>query len=324
MNSMIKTMVVIFILSVSATTAFASTQQDVGTTGGQSLEMEMGVRPAGMGGAFVAVADDANALHWNPAGLSQVKYVELNTAELQHFEDIKTLDLGLVYPLDQMHSANIKSLGTLGFNISLFDLGKLVGRDETGASTGDFKSKDRILNVSYGKYLTESFSLGVTGKFITQEIATYKAETYAFDVGGLYNTPIENLNLGFCVQNLGSQIKFVKEGDNLPRNVKVGMAYKMFAKNLTLAVDLNKPINNFYRVNAGLEWWLGNVLALRVGYKSRYDLGSGLSAGAGLSIKDFDFSFMPVKEIVFDYAFTPYGDLGNSQQVSLLLKLGVN
>lgn len=98
----------------------------------------------------------------------------------------------------------------------------------------------------------------------------------------------------------------------------------MLDKNLTLAVDVNKPLNNFYRLNASLEWWVGNVLALRVGYKSRYDLGSGISAGAGLSIKEFDFSFMPIKEILFDYAFVPYGDLGNSQQVSLILKLGVD
>lgn len=210
---------VVFILSTVAcppifwagqlSTLFASTHQDVGTNGAQSLEVELGVRPAGMGGAFVAVADDTNAIHWNPTGLSQVKNVELNSAQLQHFEDIKSVDIGLIYPLDEMHSTNIKSLGTLGFNVSLFDLGDFVGRDETGTSTGNFSSKDRILNVSYGKYLTETLSLGVSGKFVTEEIDTYKAQTYAFDIGGLYNTVIENFTLGFCVQNLSNQIKFV-------------------------------------------------------------------------------------------------------------------
>ena len=31
-----------------------------------------GVRALGMGGAFVAVADDATATYWNPAGLTNV------------------------------------------------------------------------------------------------------------------------------------------------------------------------------------------------------------------------------------------------------------
>lgn len=37
------------------------------------LSFHKGVRPLGMGGAFTAVASDQNAIHYNPAGLSQVK-----------------------------------------------------------------------------------------------------------------------------------------------------------------------------------------------------------------------------------------------------------
>lgn len=39
------------------------------TASGQGFEA-VGTRPAGMGGAFVAVADDASAVYWNPAGLA--------------------------------------------------------------------------------------------------------------------------------------------------------------------------------------------------------------------------------------------------------------
>src|SRR5438477_7409975 len=38
---------------------------------GQTLD-QIGERAQGMGGAFVAVADDASAIYWNPAGLSNV------------------------------------------------------------------------------------------------------------------------------------------------------------------------------------------------------------------------------------------------------------
>src|SRR3954447_13844517 len=37
-------------------------------------EPPVGVRATGMGGAFVAVADDASAVFWNPAGLASGSY----------------------------------------------------------------------------------------------------------------------------------------------------------------------------------------------------------------------------------------------------------
>ena len=45
--------------------------QVVTETAGQS-DLQLGARPQGMGGAFSAIADDANAIYWNPAGLGQI------------------------------------------------------------------------------------------------------------------------------------------------------------------------------------------------------------------------------------------------------------
>ena len=37
----------------------------------------LGARTMGMGGAFLAVADDFTTLYWNPAGLAQIRKFEL-------------------------------------------------------------------------------------------------------------------------------------------------------------------------------------------------------------------------------------------------------
>ena len=54
--------------------------------GAQSFEA-VGTRAAGMGGAFVAVADDASAAYWNPAGFAAGSYFSLvldrNSAEVK-------------------------------------------------------------------------------------------------------------------------------------------------------------------------------------------------------------------------------------------------
>ncbi|MBI3597939.1 MAG: hypothetical protein HY201_00540 [Nitrospirae bacterium] len=60
-----------------------------------------GIRPLGMGGAFTAVADDGNAIFYNPAGLNQIKgfgrfdiinlTVELNKNALDLIKDAKEI-----------------------------------------------------------------------------------------------------------------------------------------------------------------------------------------------------------------------------------------
>ena len=49
----------------------------VGTTGSQILKIGMGARPAGMGEAYVGLADDISAIWWNPSGLSRLDKKEM-------------------------------------------------------------------------------------------------------------------------------------------------------------------------------------------------------------------------------------------------------
>ena len=46
--------------------------------GQQNLTLGSGARAFGMGGAFLARADDATAASWNPAGLSYLRAPELS------------------------------------------------------------------------------------------------------------------------------------------------------------------------------------------------------------------------------------------------------
>ena len=50
----------------------ASIFEKVGTFDGQFLKLQVGARATAMGGAFVAVADDASALFWNAAGIARI------------------------------------------------------------------------------------------------------------------------------------------------------------------------------------------------------------------------------------------------------------
>src|SRR3990170_1549467 len=59
-------------LAVPGMAGAANIFEKVGTFDGQFLKLAVGARAAGMGGAFVAVADDASALFWNAAGIARI------------------------------------------------------------------------------------------------------------------------------------------------------------------------------------------------------------------------------------------------------------
>ncbi|MXZ01934.1 hypothetical protein F4Y93_15325, partial [Candidatus Poribacteria bacterium] len=61
----------ILIASLILTTSVKAADEGAHTA--EFLSHGVGARALGMGSAFVAIADDATATYWNPAGLTKVK-----------------------------------------------------------------------------------------------------------------------------------------------------------------------------------------------------------------------------------------------------------
>lgn len=74
-----------------------------------------------------------------------------------------------------------------------------------------------------------------------------------------------------------------------------------------MAADVAKPQDNDVYWCLGAEWWMQDTIALRAGYKTNQDIGPGWSAGLGFKFQ----------RICLDYAYAPYGDLGNTHRISL-------
>ena len=58
-------------------------QTKVGTTVANFLTIPVGPRASGMGGAFIAVANDVTAAYWNPAGLSRIPRSEFTASTVE-------------------------------------------------------------------------------------------------------------------------------------------------------------------------------------------------------------------------------------------------
>jgi hypothetical protein len=286
---------------------------NAGASGAAFLKIGLGARPAGMGGAFAAVADDLNAVQYNPAGLAQLTKTEVAATYLKYFQDINYGLVGGATP--------VSGLGVLGLSAAYLSLSGIETRDASENLLDDNAgASDMVIAASWAAAgPMEGLDIGANLKVLSEKIVSDRATTFAADLGGLYQGPLENLSLGLVIQNIGPGLKFVDVRDPLPLNLKAGAAYRLFDQKLLIAADMD-----YYIVDRkcygqfGAEYTFLEMISPRVGYRVGGDLGSlaGLSAGIGFRL--------PVGglDLGLDYAFAPsFGDLGdNGHRITVLAR----
>jgi len=295
-------------VSLSCGIVFAA-NKDVGTTGAQFLKIGAGARPVGMGEAFTGVADDVNAIAWNPAGLAFLTRPEFTAMHSQWFQDTDYEFAAGVYPT---------AWGTFGIGASTLNIDKIEKRTaDTETPDSTFESSDGAYLLSYSRTMGSAWAVGVNARYISEQLDTEKATSVSADLGAFWKTPHRPLTMGLSVRHLGSQIKFREESDPLPRTVTLGLGYKMFSDRLTLGVDFRRPVDDGVQYAVGAEltqkllWDIAG--SLRTGYNTAgtdADGLTGLSVGMGLSWRHYS----------FESAWVPYGDLGQTFRYALVVK----
>lgn len=275
----------------------ARTNEDAGTCVGQFLKLGAGARTAGMGEAFSAVADDVNAIYWNPAGLMQVEGKNAAFTHNEWLYDLKYEFLAYCQPVN---------MGMGACSITYLRMGDMEGKNKDDNPTGNFGAYDYAISIAYAIEAKRNIYAGITGKIIRQKIENSAANGIAIDIGILRLDCLHReIKISAVLQNLGTKLKFVNKQEKLPLTYKFGLSYTK--DKLTLASDITKPEDNNARINLGLEYIPTSNLAFRLGYNSQNDLDSGLTYGAGWTLK----------ALQIDYAFIPYGKLDNSHRFSV-------
>ncbi|MCH7612784.1 MAG: PorV/PorQ family protein [Candidatus Marinimicrobia bacterium] len=318
----------------------ASGNTGVGTTAASFLEVGVGSRAVAMGGAFVAVANDASGIYWNPAGISRLRKGEFIFEHIDWLIDVNFNHVGVVIPLQRY--------GSFGAFVTSVTIPRMEVRTvEYADGTGEFfNASNLVFGLSYAKNLTDRFSLGMNVKYISERIWHEQAQSIALDIGTLYHTGLGSLVIGACISNFGSSMQLdgsdliiyydadpLIDGNNdrimgklltdewpLPLNMQFGVSYTFLnskATKLVMAVDAIHPINNTESVNAGFEWGFFNTFFIRGGYKAlgQQDSEEGLTLGGGLRYKLFGSSTIRI-----DYAYADFGRLEDVQRFTLFLQ----
>lgn len=277
----------------------------VGTTGAEFLKVGVGARPLAMGGAFSALADDANAVNWNPGALAESRQRNVTASYNSLFQDQNQGFVAYASPLKDEH-------GTVAVGLNYLTVSNIERRTEdTEDASSTFSNQNFALSMSYARAaLAEGLSLGANLKYIRTTLDTFKGNAVAVDAGALYKTGIENLTAGASMKNLGTKIG----PDPLPFTVKGGAAYKLFSKKLALAADVDwLAVDQRAYLSLGAEYWMHKIMAVRAGYqfgRQQDQLDNrlvGLGVGLGLKTERFG----------LDYAFVPFGNLGDTHRMTV-------
>jgi hypothetical protein len=335
-----------FALMVAAASAWAvNYTNDV-------LEIGVGARALGMGGSYVALADDSTATYWNPAGLTSIKHMEVAIVQ-QGTENapaaLGTNDVGSQY-FFMSGGMTLPKIGSLGVAVMRFGVDGIpqipaTVNGQVPCSTcpppnqiGTFGTQDVAVLLSYAKTVHPAVDLGLTAKILTGGTSglvadattgitgNYSYNYFGLDLGvivkfGVLTSALEGLNLGVNLQDLAnSGVKWntsTSPDESVPMNAKSGLAYSLpfdFLKDNHSKFTLTTDIDPKYStlVHYGAEIWYKDTLAFRAGMRQ-------FTSGQQANEASFGASFRLFSIIQVDYAYIDY-ELTPIQYISMLVR----
>ncbi len=340
-----KTYILILIITTAMFCASATHAQKVGSTSMQFLKVMPSARATALGEAYTVWATGAEAIFWNPAGLATLDHMEFSTTYIDWLFDAKQGAFSYAFIL--------KRLGAIGLQFQYIDYGEfeettnerpyISDPDNPGLTGRTFAPFSFLAGLSYARYLTDKFSVGLSAKFayeslfdgqkvtamvrqgVFEEVDTW-ASGILFDFGIRYDTGYRSVHIGSAVQNFGADVEYAKDSNPVPLLFRLGVGADIIGpegllssgnenNRLSLAFDIFHPNDYGQQIHCGAEYEFAGSFALRGGYKFNYDF-DGLTLGAG-----FKHAIGGVRMSV-DYSYGAMGPyLGHIQRISLGIKL---
>lgn len=274
---------------------------DIGTTVFPLLKIGPGPRAAAMGEGFIGLSDDATACYWNPAGLAQVNNFESFLSHQEWFYGFRDEYISFALPVGK---------GGLGLGAAYSRVDGVENWTENNYPGDTFATQSGFIALSYGHEVANFFLLGATVKGLYDDLRVTTGTGFCGDLGFIFRLG-ERLNIGLAGQNLGMGVQYGDETHPLPMQLKLGLCIK--PNHFNIVTDFTLPFDNTPYGNFGIEWNIKNIFAFRAGYRSGpqdlFSLGwqNGVSFGCGIFLG----------KVAVDYAYVPYGNLGNTHRLSL-------
>jgi hypothetical protein len=275
----------------------------------------LGIRAQGLAGAFVAVADDASAVYWNPAGLatgaivsSVIALGEQNTAPDAPQDAAGERDTGMIVALSLPPvGLAYYRVGTYGTAVATSAVSGLQSREEVRRSVHALVTS--TIGVSLLQSLTDHIVVAATPKVVRGSAASgfssallagggldaaadlERRDDTTFDIDAAVMVSVDRLRAGVVARNLTTPAFAIGNDSEieLTREVRAGLAWgSAWPGNSSVALSFDAdlmsrltPLGDRRDIAGGVEtWWWNRAIAVRAGAR-RSTVGASRGAVTG-------------------------------------------
>lgn len=311
-------LILILLFNPNPSHSFLLNKEDIGTKAASFLKLNPSPKILSLGGYSSSLITGIESINSNPAGLVLLSVFSNQPEAMDYEPETNHIAFSSSYHLylkdiSYAYLSAYKRVNpsfALALSMANIDIGKMkiTTKDDIYGIKDNhkFHPNFQIVNISYGRYLiSEELSLGLNTKILRSHIKKNKEQSISLDIGTIY-TPTDPLNLSFLIKDLG--IKLNKE--SLPTEIILGLGLKLLQNTLLLNLDLILPSDDRVTLTTGIEYNFQDILYTRMGYKSNVDKELKYSSfSLGMELK--------IENISLDYAFLPYGELGDSHRMAI-------
>ncbi len=297
--------IILFGLIFLASVNFAVAEEADGGYAGAFLKVPVAARPAAMGGAYIALSEDAAGQLYNPGGLASIPRKDFFSSYRVMKLDRKLGFVSFVAPT--------KLQSALAISWMYAGSGEVEERTNSGFLTGStIASADHVFSVTFAKQFQPFFSAGTRLNYFYKTYDDISANSIGIDLGAqlfvdslfeygaMEEFPINDIKIGLVAQNISAQYSWkvdvnqlsASPDDEFPLEFGLGVAFRSFQRNLLTAVDVRKNDKQAVYFRFGGEYYLNPKLALRAGLDDGH-----LTTGLGFNLP------LSRNILIIDYAF---------------------
>ncbi len=243
------------------------------------LKIATSPRVVAMGEAFTAMTGGIETLLSNPAGLGFMNKGEYVFGYTDWLVNSKIYTGALAYKV----GSNVWAISVVNAKPEEVEETTIFQPLGTGRM---ITASDLAVGLTFARQMTDKVSWGISARYIREDLLLVTASSWDFDLGVTAYTGYKSVRVAASARNIGSQVEVEVRPFNPPISFNFGMAGEVWGEQgdpsyLTLAAETLFATDFGSRWHFGAEYWLGNLFALRGGYKTNTDV-EKFSLGFGL------------------------------------------
>jgi hypothetical protein len=269
-----------------------------GTTSAEFLLFGAGARGTALGGAYSAIANDASALYYNPAGIALAPRANAIIGTYDYVAETRYSWGGIMFPF----SGGQRAVGIQGGTFGFKDQPEYTVEEPDGTGS-TYSVSETFLGITFAQNFSDRFSAGITAKGIFDNLGDANGSAFAVDFGTNFHAALGGhpIRFSFVVANLGTNLSYSGQplnvatprddipGEeevpsnpqpstlqtkafNLPTIFRVGLSYELIsgdANRLVVLSDFNQPNNSGAGFVVGGEWMSERLGGSQFGFAVR-------------------------------------------------------